>query len=67
MLNRKDITPMPDDVFRLLRDHISDYCGVYYDDDSRYILEHRLNRRLKICGVHDYRDYYRYLLYNTFS
>ncbi len=55
---------MPDDVFRLLRDLISEYCGVYYDDDSKYILERRLNRRLQVSGMQDYRDYYRFLLYN---
>ena len=64
MLSKEKVTRMPDDAFRLLRDLISDYCGVYYDDDSKYILEHRLDRRLQVCGVADYRDYYRYLLYN---
>lgn len=59
-----DIVEMPEDVFRLLRDLISDYCGVYYDDDSKYVLERRLNRRLQVCGMQDFRDYYRFLLYN---
>jgi chemotaxis protein methyltransferase CheR len=63
MDNRAQIY-MPDDAFRLLRDLISDYCGVYYDNDSKYILESRLNRRLQVHGIDDFRDYYRYLLYN---
>jgi chemotaxis protein methyltransferase CheR len=55
---------MPDDVFRLLRDFISEYCGVYFDDESKYILERRLSRRLRLKGMADFRDYYRFLLYN---
>jgi hypothetical protein len=33
MLNDPSI-PLPDDVFRLLRDFIHDYCGIYFDDGS---------------------------------
>ena len=55
---------MSDDVFRLLRDLISEYCGIYYDDDSKYIMENRLNRRLQVCGMQNFQDYYRLLLYN---
>ncbi len=55
---------LPVDVFRLLRDLISDYCGIFFDDDSKYILERRLNRRLGINGLDNFRDYYRFLLYD---
>ena len=55
---------MSDDVFRLMRDLISEYCGIYYDDESKYIMERRLNRRLQVCGMQDFQDYYRFLLYN---
>lgn len=56
--------PLPENVFRLLRDLISDYCGIYFDDDSRNNVERRLSRRLAVHGFDNFRDYYRYLLYD---
>ena len=41
------LIPLPDDVFRLLRDFIHDYCGIFFDDGSKFLLERRLNRRLE--------------------
>lgn len=64
MSNMEKSVAMPLDVFRLLRDLIAEYCGIFYDDDSRYILELRLSRRLRILGLDDYRDYYRFLLFD---
>lgn len=65
MTERGDLIALPEDVFRLLRDLISDYCGLYFDDSSRYIIEHRLNRRLKLHMFDDFRDYYRFLLFDN--
>lgn len=64
MLSREQIIPLPDDVFRLLRDLVSDYCGIYLDETSKYRIEKRLNRRLKIHRLDNFRDYYRFLLYD---
>jgi len=55
---------LSDDVFRLLRDFIRDYSGIYFDDRARYLLEKRLTARLGINNINNYRDYYRYLLYD---
>jgi len=55
---------LSENVFRLLRDLISEHCGIYFDDDSRYTIEMRLNRRLTVQGFDNFRDYYRYLLYD---
>jgi chemotaxis protein methyltransferase CheR len=59
-----ELVRLPDDVFRLLRDLITDYCGIYFDDSSKYLIERRLSRRVKIHNFDDFRDYYRYLLYD---
>ncbi len=59
----KQIT-LSEEVFRLLRDLISDYCGIYFDESSQYILERRLNRRLRQHLFDNFRDYYRFLLYD---
>jgi len=56
--------PLGVEDFRLLRDLIKDYCGIYFDDQSRYILERRLSRRLEIRQLENFRDYYRFLLYD---
>ncbi|NIM45727.1 MAG: protein-glutamate O-methyltransferase CheR, partial [Nitrososphaeria archaeon] len=46
------------------RDLISDYCGLYFDESSKYIIERRLNRRLKLHMFDTFRDFYRFLLYD---
>lgn len=63
MFEQEPVIPLPDDVFRLLRDLISDYCGLYFEDTSNYLLEKRLSRRLKLHRFDNFRDYYRFLLY----
>ena len=64
MLSTEKGPPLPEDDFRLLRELISNYCGIYFADDSRYLLERRLGHRLKAHGLETFRDYYRFLLYN---
>ncbi|MFA4917985.1 MAG: protein-glutamate O-methyltransferase CheR [Thermodesulfovibrionales bacterium] len=64
MFEKEEIIPLEEDVFRLLRDLIRDYCGIYFDDDMRYLLEKRLSRRVKHHHFNKFRDYFRYLLYD---
>jgi len=56
--------PLPDDVFRLLRDFIHDYCGIYFDDGSKFLLERRLNRRLEQHQLRSFSEYYHLLRYD---
>ncbi|MDU0457295.1 MAG: protein-glutamate O-methyltransferase CheR [Geobacteraceae bacterium] len=55
---------MSDDEFCLLRDCIYGHCGIYFDSDSKYILEKRLSRRLTDLNLLSFYDYYHYLKYN---
>lgn len=64
MFEKEDIFPLSVDVFRLIRDFIRDYCGIFFNDDSQYLLEKRLSRRLRIHQFSNFRDYFRYLLYD---
>ena len=64
MFKDDEVIHLPEDVFRLMRDLIRDYCGIYYDDDSRYILEKRLSRRVRKLHLSSFRDYFRHLLYD---
>lgn len=56
--------PLPDDVFRLLRDLIHGYCGIYFDDGSKYLLERRLARRLEQHRLKSFEEYYHFLRYD---
>lgn len=64
MFENEELIHLPEDVFRLIRDLIRDYCGIYFDDDSRYLLEKRLSRRVRNHYFSSFRDYYRHLLYD---
>ena len=64
MFEKEEIIPLEEDVFRLIRDFVRDYCGIYFDDDSRYLLEKRLSRRVRTHHFSNFREYYRYLLYH---
>jgi chemotaxis protein methyltransferase CheR len=64
MFDRDETIPLADGEFRLLRDLIREYCGMFFDDGSRFLLERRLSRRLKLHHLNDFRDYYRLLLYD---
>jgi len=50
--------------FRLIRDFINQFCGIYFSDDSVYIVERRLRERLRDLGLENFAEYYRYLQYH---
>jgi chemotaxis protein methyltransferase CheR len=58
------LVPLPEDVFRLLRDFIHDYCGIFFDDGSKFLLERRLNRRLEQHQLKSFEQYYHFLRYD---
>ena len=64
MFENEELIHLPEDVFRLIRDMIRDCCGIYFHDDSRYLLEKRLSKRVKDHHFSSFRDYYRHLLYD---
>ncbi|MDB4970870.1 MAG: cheR40H [Myxococcales bacterium] len=49
------------EVFRLLREVIYDYCGIFFPDDNAYIVHRRLQPRLDALSLVDFGEYYRYL------
>ncbi|HEX9021200.1 MAG TPA: CheR family methyltransferase [Nitrospirota bacterium] len=56
--------PLPDDVFRLLRDLVHSYCGIYFDDGSKFLVERRLARRIEQRQLKSFEEYYRFLRYD---
>jgi len=61
-LDESKIRLQPEE-FRLLRDFISGYCGLYFEESSVYFLERRLQNRLEEKQLTSFLDYYYLLLY----
>ena len=55
---------MSDYEYFKLRDFINEYCGLFFDDSSKYFLEKRLNNRLKLHQFASFEDYYFFLKYD---
>lgn len=55
---------MTNDEFILLRDCIYAHCGMFFDTESKYILEKRLSQRVTDLNLATFYDYYHYLKYN---
>lgn len=57
--------PMSSEEFRLLRDLVYQYCGIHFSEDSKYLLEKRLGKRLQHHRLKNFKDYYYLLRYNA--
>ena len=55
---------MNPDEFRLLRDFVYQHCGLNFTENSKYLLEKRLGKRLQIHNLKTFKDYYYFLRYN---
>jgi chemotaxis protein methyltransferase CheR len=56
--------PMNDEEFRLIRDLIYGHCGLFFDNDSKFLLEKRLGKRVSLHRLPSYKEYYHFLRYN---
>lgn len=56
---------MTEEEFRLIRDLVYKHCGLYFDSDSKYLLEKRLSRRLPLHQLANFRDYYHFLKFSA--
>lgn len=63
-LSYKPAYPLYEDDFRLLRDFVANYSGIYFDDQSRLLLERRLQKRIREHGLGSFKDYYLHLIYD---
>jgi chemotaxis protein methyltransferase CheR len=55
---------MTEEEFRLLRELFHGHCGLWFRDDTRYLLERRLAPRVSALGLEDFSAYHRHLLYD---
>jgi len=52
---------LSDSVFENFRKLIYDNCGIYFNDNKKYLLESRLLKRINYLGIESYEEYYDYL------
>lgn len=55
---------MTDEEFRLVRDIVYSHCGLFFDSDTKYLLEKRLARRLPLHQLKNFKEYYHFLKYD---
>ena len=55
---------LTDEEFRLIRDLIYNHCGLFFDSDSKYLLDRRLLARLAHHNLAGFREYYQFLKYD---
>lgn len=55
---------MSDATYRSLRELIYNFCGLTFDDNSKYFLEKRLSNRVSTHQLRDFQEYYYYLMYD---
>lgn len=55
---------LSEEEFRLLRDLIKQYCGIYFDDHLKYMLERRLGRRVQKRMLHSFAEYEQFLRFD---
>src|SRR5215210_1106124 len=55
---------LPDDVFRLLRDHIYRRSGMWFNDSSKYLLQKRLSPRARELNFDSFQKYFYFLQYD---
>ena len=63
-LNDPSAPSMTEEEFRLLRDVIHAYCGLWYRDENLYLLERRLVPRVQALGLPDFAAYHRHLRFD---
>lgn len=50
--------------FHLFRDFVYQHCGLHFNEDSKYLLEKRLGKRLQHHNLKNFKDYYYLLRYS---
>ncbi|HEX9298216.1 MAG TPA: protein-glutamate O-methyltransferase CheR [Polyangiaceae bacterium] len=64
---RADDVRMAPAEFRLLRDLVNGYSGIYFGDDALPMLERRLKDRVSLLGLKTFGEYYQFLKFSNKS
>ena len=65
MILSENTVEMDEDEFLSIRNLIYDQCGLYFETDSKYLLEKRLSRRLYVHQFTSFKDYFLFLKYDS--
>jgi chemotaxis protein methyltransferase CheR len=63
-LDNVDRVDLTDEEFRLLAAFIHEHAGLFFDESNRFLLESRLQNRLRDHHFDSFLKYYHYLLYH---
>ncbi len=55
---------LSDSAFSTLRQFIYENCGIYFQDNKKYLLESRILKRINFLGLNSFEDYIGYIKYN---
>ncbi|MBB5021736.1 CheR family methyltransferase [Desulfurispira natronophila] len=58
------VIKLTDEEYKLFRDMVYEYSGIFFQEHKKYIIENRLSRRLKQLNFTAFKDYYYYLKYD---
>jgi len=56
---------LPDDVFRMLRDSIYKRSGIYFSENSKYLVQKRLSPRARELNFQTFQQYFYFLEYDA--
>ncbi len=56
---------LPEDIFRQLREILHEQSGIFFDENSRYYFESRLQHSVRRLNFDNFRDYYLFLKYDS--
>lgn len=57
--------PLTDTAFDEWRKYIYDKCGIYFQDNKKYLLESRLQKRMKYLNLNSYDEYFKHVKYSS--
>jgi len=55
---------LSDKSFMIWRQYIYDNCGIYFQDNKKYLLESRLQKRISLLGLNSFEEYYSFITKN---
>jgi len=61
----QDAVPLTDAAFDEWRKYIYDRCGIYFQDNKKYLLESRLQKRMKFLNLSNYDEYFKFVRFST--
>ncbi|MFH0734126.1 MAG: CheR family methyltransferase [bacterium] len=64
-LSSKAEVKLTDQSFEEWRKYIYDLCGIYFQDNKKYLLESRLQKRINFLGIETFEKYFEYVKYNS--